>query len=260
MNIIERAQQFVESKLGSAKRTGQDWRRCPWCEQTQTRKHGVYMRYPWTLEGRQEVRVQRHWCLLCKRSYSEKSAELVEKGRYARDVRRKAVDDWQHQGGSLRRIAELLRSEMGRQECWLIWHAPAKRPEGSEDCYLGASSVHRWLDGIGREAQKTIKGQLEGIANSGRVGVDGLWARLRGGVERVVLVVTDSLTGLVYPPVVVEGEKSASSWAKLFGRAGVAGLDLQALRGITSDGAHGLSAYLREGLNWVNQQRCILHV
>jgi hypothetical protein len=196
---------------------------------------------------------------VCKSSYSEESAELVRKGWYAREVRRMAVDKWEHGGSSLRRVAEFARSLLGHQERWEMWCAPTKREEGREGCYLAASSVHRWLDGAGRAAQRTVAGQLEGIASSGRMGTDGLWARLRGGEKRVVLVVTDSVSGLVYPPVVVEGEESAGPWKKLFARAQAAGLNLEALRGVTSDGAHGLSAYLREGLAWVNQQRCILH-
>ena len=39
-----------------------------------------------------------------------------------------------------------------------------------------------------------------------------------------------------------------------------AGLDLAALRGVTSDGAQGLLAYLRRGLTWVQQQRCVWHL
>jgi hypothetical protein len=34
---------------------------------------------------------------------------------------------------------------------------------------------------------------------------DGLWAVLRGGVKRVVLVLVDNVTGVIWPPVVVAG-------------------------------------------------------
>lgn len=44
------------------------------------------------------------------------------------------------------------------------------------------------------------------------------------------------------------------------GRAKAAGLDLQGLFGMTSDGCHGLLAYLRSGLQWVSQQRCVWHL
>ena len=77
------------------------------------------------------------------------------------------------------------------------------------------------------------------------MGTDGLWAKLKGQAQRVVLLVVDSVSGLVYPPVVAKGEESAGPWQRLFERAKQAGLDLDALRGVTSDGAQGLLAYLR---------------
>jgi hypothetical protein len=92
------------------------------------------------------------------------------------------------------------------------------------------------------------------------MGVDGLWARLRGGGKRVVLAVVDSVSGVVWPPVVATGEESEEGWRQLFERARAAGLDLQGLYGVTSDGSHGLLAYLREGLKWVSQQRCVWHL
>jgi hypothetical protein len=87
-----------------------------------------------------------------------------------------------------------------------------------------------------------------------------LWARLRGKAKRVVLVVVDSVSGLAWPPVVVEGEESESAWSTLFGRAQKAGLELDALRGVTSDGAKGVIGYVSRVLDWVNHQRCIFHI
>jgi hypothetical protein len=92
------------------------------------------------------------------------------------------------------------------------------------------------------------------------VGVDGLWARLRGGAKRVVLQVVDNVSGLIWPPVVVEGEESEESWGRLFERAERSGLVIERLRGVTSDGAQGLLAYLRRSLDWVGRQRCIWHL
>jgi uncharacterized protein YihD (DUF1040 family) len=153
-----------------------------------------------------------------------------------------------------------MRSLLGHQERWKIWQGVTACAEEREVCHLGASSVHRWLDGLGKTAQATVAGQWEGIKSAVKMGADGLWARLRGGVQRVVLVLTDSVSGLVYPPVVVEGEEGATGWEKLFARAQEAGLELQGVLGLTSDGARGLLAYLRESLQWINQQRCIFHV
>jgi hypothetical protein len=60
--------------------------------------------------------------------------------------------------------------------------------------------------------------------------------------------------------VVVEDEATAAPWARLFARAEAAGLDLDALRGVVSDGAVGLGAYLQQRLWWVNHQRCVFHL
>jgi transposase-like protein len=259
MNIIERGKAHLQSLFALAKRSVWDWKRCPTCGGIQTSCWGTYPRKPWSLDGgRQEVRVQRHKCYACNKTYSEQSALLVRGSWYARDVHRCAVDHWQHGGTSLRRTAEYLRSWLGHQERWLLWR-PLDQA-GSERCYLAASTVHRWLDCAGKTAKASLDGQLTGIAHTQAVGTDGLWAKLKGQAQRVVLLVVDSVSGLVYPPVVAKGEESAGPWQRLFERAKRAGLDLDALRGVTSDGAQGLLAYLRQSLAWVQHQRCVWHV
>jgi hypothetical protein len=75
-----------------------------------------------------------------------------------------------------------------------------------------------------------------------------------------VLLAVDNVSGLIYPPVVVENEERASAWQQLLERAQAAGLDLQHLRGICSDGANGLLSFLRHELSWVEQQRCVWHI
>jgi len=258
MNIIERGRAFVQSLRELASRSVWDWRRCPNCGSTITHKNGSYVRRPWTLNGRQEVRVQRHLCRDCGRTYSERSPLLVRGSWYAREVHRYAIDHWQHVGSSLRRTAEWVRSWVGRQERWKLWRPLEERQE--KRCHLSASTVHRWLDGAGRVAQQSVSGQLEGIAFSEHLGTDGLWARLRGGAKRVVLMLVDSASGLLWPPVVEAGEESRRSWRRLFQRAKKAGLDLEAIGAVTSDGAHGLLGYLREALAWVHHQRCVWHL
>lgn len=98
------------------------------------------------------------------------------------------------------------------------------------------------------------------MSSSGQVGTDGLWARLKGKTKKVVLMVTDSVSGLVYPPVVVDGEEKAKFWEEMFVRATEAGLDLNEVHGVASDGAKGLIRYLNKGLTWVNHQRCVFHL
>jgi hypothetical protein len=101
---------------------------------------------------------------------------------------------------------------------------------------------------------------LEGIGATEEVGADGLWVRLRGGAQRVVLMVVDSVSGVVWPPVVAVGEECEEAWQALFERAKLAGLELDRLRGVTSDGAQGLLAYVSRGLYWVQHQRCVWHL
>lgn len=265
MNIIERAKAFVQSLRELAGRSAWDWRRCPRCGDNDTVKHGTYARRPWFLHGRRTVKVQRHKCNSCSSrgklsTYSEKSPLLARGSWYAREVRRYSIDLWQHGRSSLRRTAEFVRSLVGHQERWQFWRPLDEPPAESNQCHFDSKTLHRWLGQAGIEAQRTVEGQLEGVASSGQVGTDGLWAKLRGGTKRVVLVLVDSVSGLVWPPVVVGGEESQASWKKLFERAGQAGLDLQQLRGVASDGARGLLAYLSQELEWVNQQRCVFHI
>lgn len=76
----------------------------------------------------------------------------------------------------------------------------------------------------------------------------------------MVLALVDSASGLIWPPTVADGEESATPWEALFERARQAGLDLDELLGVASDGAKGLSGYLNLVLVWVNHQRCVFHL
>ena len=229
-------------------------------------RNGKRKVHPWTMDGRQEVRIQRHLCHSCteecgeKKTYSEDSPFLVRGSWYAREVHRFAIDHWQYAGSSLRRTAEIVRSLLGRQERWQIWRIFSVEPRDEEKCHLSGSTVHRWLDGAGIEARKTVPGQLAGIETSGQVGTDGLWARLLGRQRKVVLALVDSVTGVIFPPVVVNEEDSDRSWGRVFRRAKLSGLDLEQLRGVASDGAVGLIGYLARVLSWVNHQRCVFHI
>jgi transposase-like protein len=260
MNIIERAQGFLQGLQDLAERRGWEWRRCPHCGDTLTRKHGGYWRHPWFLTGRQRVRVQRHWCHGCRRTYSEQSALLIRGSWYAREVHRCAVDQWQHLGTSIRRTAETVRSWLGRQDRWRLWRPLDPAPGGAARCTLSASTVQRWLNRAGEHARQTVRGQLTGVPTSGQLTTDGLWARLRGTTRRVVLLLVDSVSGVVWPPVVATGEAAAAQWQRLFVRARVAGLVREELWGVTSDGATGIAGYLRERLPWVLHQRCVFHL
>lgn len=260
MNIVERGRRFLQSLRDVAGRSVWDWRRCPRCHETLTQKWGSYSRHPWLLSGRQTVWIPRHFCTVCRKSYSEQSVLLVRGGWYGREVRRRAIDNWQHVGSSVRAIAEDLRSLLGHQERWLLWRPLDPIPDDGARCHLSASSVQRWLDNAGRQAQLSVCDQLAGVPSSGQLATDGLWARLCGESRRVVLLVADSVTGVIWPPIVVVGEEAAEQWQKVFERAKDAGLILEQLRGVTSDGAKGLASYLATTLSWVSHQRCVFHL
>jgi transposase-like protein len=268
MNIIERGRAFLQSLRELAGRTAWDWRRCPHCGQTLTSKWGSYTRHPWTLVGRQVVRVQRHRCEPCSATqgrhvtYSEESPWLVRGSWYAREVQRCALDHWLHLGVSVRRTAAVLRSWLGKQERWRLWRAleVSPPPDDATACHLSGSTVQRWLDRAGAHARQTLPAQLAGVPTSGQLGTDGLWARLRGDTTRVVLLLTDSVTGVVWPPVVALGEASPLGWGHLVRRARLAGLVVTHVHGIVSDGATGLEAYRRRALAWVSHQRCVFHL
>jgi transposase-like protein len=260
MNIVERGRAFLQGLRALAGRTVWEWRRCPRCGETETCKWGHYDRRPWFLGGRQTVRVQRHKCHGCGRTYSEGSALLVRGGWYAREVKRSAIDHWQHLGASTRRTAEVLRSWLGHQERWQLWRPLDPAPPDAAACHLSASTVERWLDQAGQTAKTGVEEQLVGVERSGQLATDGLWARLRGGTKRVVLALVDTVTGVVWPPVVVAGEGTAAAWETLFRRAEQAGLVLRELRGLASDGATGLEHYRRQALPWVSHQRCVFHL
>jgi transposase-like protein len=267
MNMIERGRDFVQKLRALVQRTVWDWRHCPRCGGTCTIKNGGYWRRPWTSSGRQRVRLQRHRCYVCGRSYVEEQAWLVRGSWYARAVHRQAVDWWLHGRSTLRRIAEMLRSTMGQQERWLMWHCAERVrsrcwEEGGmqgASCHFGASTLQRWLDGAGRRVREQASGQWAGVTSSGQMGTDGLWARFRARGQGVVLGLVDSVTQVVWAVVVAAEEESTRGWEQLFEAAKAAGLAWETLNGLTSDGAQGLLAYLRRALGWVHHQRCVWH-
>ncbi len=259
MDIVARARAFVEYLRRLGQRRDQDWRHCQVCGSRQVHRHGRYTRHPWTLEGRIARPVQRYQCQACKATHSELFADLAPGRWYTRSVQRCAMDQWMHLGSSLRRVAEWVRSVVGKQERWQVWHPLSATIAEGERCRLGHSTVGRWLNEAGIRVEGQVQGMYRGVPSSGQLGADGLWARLRGGTVRVLLMLRDSVTGLLWPPVVAAGEEAATAWEMLFARACQAGLVLEELRAVVSDGAQGLLSYLRHSLPHVYQQRCIFH-
>jgi transposase-like protein len=136
VNIIERGRAFAKRLREVAERGAWDWRQCPHCGSRVTINNGSYTRHPWGFEGRERVRVQRHLCRQCQRTYAEESPLLVARNWYTRGVRHAVIDQWQHVGTSLRRTEEVLRSWIGHQERWQLWH-PLDTPIRGLPCDLG---------------------------------------------------------------------------------------------------------------------------
>src|SRR5215216_2397124 len=261
MSIIERGRRFREWLHGLGRRSPWQERRCPFCRGHDTWKHGSYRRRPWTLDGRHALRMQRYRCRVCRRTFTPEVAVVAPRQRYGRDVRRCALDLWQHGGTSVRRTAEWVRSLVGRQERWRLWRPWNGAPGADSDrCRLGASTVARWLDDAGQRAQQTVPRHLAGVPTSGQAGVDGLWAKLTGKTKAVVLLLSDRVHGVAYPPVVVPDEEAPAHWGRLFLRTARAGWRPSRIRGVVSDGTRGLAQFLEGRLVWVHHQRCVFHI
>jgi len=259
MTIMDRGRAFLQHLRGLGRRTPWDARQCPTCGGHDSWKHGSYPRPLWTLDGRQTVVIQRYRCRRCRRTFTPELAAVARRCQYGRDVRRCAIDLWQHGGSSLRRTAAWLRSLLGRQERWCWWR-PWDAGPTVPPCRLAASTVHQWLDAAGRRAEQATRRGWADVPSSGQVGADGLWARLSGTGTAVLLVLADRVTGVLYPPLVVATEDDPAGWGRLFLRAARAGLRVSRLRGLVSDGTHGLAQFLTDRLVWVHHQRCVFHL
>lgn len=259
MNIIDRARGFVQSLQDLRQRTAWEWRRCPHCSLPGAIKYGSYHRHPWRLHGRVDVRVQRYRCPHCGKTYPQSAPWLAAGTWYAREVHRYTVDLWVQVRTSYRRAAEWVRSGVGQQERWRLWYVADPAPASRAPCKLSASTVYRWTDQAGQQAQRTVPEHLAAVPCSGQMGTDGLWGRWRAGMG-VLLGLVDSTTGVIWGIVVATEEQSSAAWQALFQRAQQIGLVLEGLNGLTSDGAQGLLGYLHEALTWVHQQRCVWHL
>jgi len=165
MNIIEQAKDFVNRLLHP-----DDPRRCPHCHKKMTKKNGTRPVTIRDLDGVREERHQNWWCHLCKKSYYVPDPRREKWARYTRRVKRKGLDMYVHLGGSLRGVAQWLRSEMNPgTERARVWDPLSKRKSGPE-AKLGHTSLWRWLQGAGEKAQeKCLGGWYRGLIRLGAV-------------------------------------------------------------------------------------------
>ena len=245
---------------GLAQRPPWEARQCRHCQSQETWKHGTSTRRPWPLSGRRVLVVQRYRCRRCGRTFTPDLAAVERRRWYGREVRRCAIDLWQHGGTSLRRTAEWIRSVLGRQARFLRWWPLAAAPPPEQRCRLGAGTVPRWLDEVGHRAQQTRSRPWADVPSSGQLGADGLWAKLHGKTQAVLLLLSDRVTGGIYPPVVVATEDDPAAWGQLVLRAAQAGLRLSRIRGVVSDGTRGLAQFVERRRVWVHHQRWVFHI
>ena len=154
---------------------------------------------------------------------------------YSREVRRSA---WIMGAGrmSLRRTAE-FRAVAGAKERWRMWR-PWMRAAG--DPVIGGSTVQRWLDRAGVAAQAAYQ-SIAGHAQSTELGTDGLWAGC-GAVPPGWCCCWPTASPGCYGRRWSRAGRPGGALAtplRAGRQAGLAGT----LRGVTSDGAQGLSAF-----------------
>jgi hypothetical protein len=205
MHSIQRGQAFLQGWRALAGHSAWDWRLCPYCGDTQTTKCGSYTRHPWTLAGRQPVRIQRHHCTPCSRrqgrhvTYSEQLSWLVRGGWYARAVRRCAIDHWQHLGTSVRRKRRRCgpgwaseRTGGGAGGCGRLSTCPRRGQRGSAASWEPARSTAGWTRRGGRRSAACAT-SWRGFPPAGSAARMGCGRAC--GATRVLLVLTDSVTG-----------------------------------------------------------------
>jgi hypothetical protein len=73
---------------------------------------------------------------------------------------------------------------------------------------LSHATVERWLNRAGAEVRKSLPKQLDGVPTSGQMATDGLWARMVKQQKKVVLLLVDTVTGVIFPPVDASGEEN----------------------------------------------------
>ncbi len=155
--ILSKAETFVNLLIAIVARWGQRQGPCPRCKSDFVKRHGTRARKIRGHRGRQVIQVQRWRCCVCRKTWSEPIPGVAPFMRYSRAVIRKTLDMYVFGVGSLRIVAQMLRSEINGTERARHWD-----PEGLEwpelpehrKIRLSHTSVWRWLQEAGRRANK----------------------------------------------------------------------------------------------------------
>ncbi len=221
------------ARVGHTQRLGLE-SRCPHCGSRVTIKYGWYTRHPWELWGTGDgtgtaASVPRVPADVCRDFAVVSTAELVLSGGAAGG------------GGSLAAPGHVLRRTAGSDA--FVDGASGALATMAPAGVAPRWTVHRWLEGVrgnGR-LREACRGNWRGSGDQ-ELGTDGLWAKLEGGkVVRVVLMASGQRQ---WPDLSACGGTERGARGRMGRLAGAhaqaAGLDLQKLRGICSDGANGL--------------------
>ena len=258
MNIIERGRAFLQSLRELAGRSAWDWKHCPTCGSRLTIKNGGYLRRPWFLARTRDgagatASVPRLHQVVRGAVGAAGARQLVRPGGAPRG------------GGSLAARGHVVAAH-GRGAAFVAGAARALAVVAAVGCGGGRTLLSGRQYGTslvgcgGAGGAGECAGPVAGHCAECRRGHGWPVGQTAGPAQRVVLLLADSVTGLLWPPVVAKGEESVGPWQRLFERAHAAGLDWDGLRGVTSDGAQGVLAFLRQTLAWVQHQRCVWHL
>lgn len=256
MNIIEQAKDFVNRLLHP-----NDSRRCTHCHKRMTKKNGTREVTIRDLDGVREERHQNWWCHLCKRSYYVPDPRREKWARYPRRVKRKGLDMYLHLGGSLRGVAQWLRSEINPgTERAKVWDPLSKRKSGPE-AKLGHTSLWRWLQDAGDKAQKKgLGGWYQGLIRfSGALVADGTGVKIRG-VSVPLHLICDAVSRVGMRIARLAEESNVAIRGQFWALLRDWGLKMAEVKVLISDGAN----WYRYALGWIlrkaRQQRSIFHL
>jgi hypothetical protein len=260
MSLIADGKAFVDKLL----RRPDDPRRCPRCKSTLTKKNGTRPRTPRDIGGIRTVRIQRHWCHTCESPYEEELRDIAPHHWYTRRVERKFLDMYTTIGGSLRRCASWITSEITNRGRAFIWdplaRAPwwGRAPEPEPEIELSHTTGWRWLQSNGASWRKREKAYGD-VPQSGAVASDATYVRIRG-VSTAILGVVDGIWRTTFGLFHLATEESDAEIERAFDLAAKAGLNLEKITVFASDGAAGFREFLARCLYGVRHQRCVFHL
>ncbi len=122
--MLKEAKAFVQRLLSPP-----DPKQCTKSGGRNTKKNGTRPIKPKDLSGVKKARHQNYYCHDCRSPYYVPDTFRGKWWHYTRSVRRKSIDMYTHVGGSWRRAAEWIRSEINKAERWFIWHICLPQPQ-----------------------------------------------------------------------------------------------------------------------------------